>query len=1016
MPLFPPFAVRSRLASAALTLPLLLCSLPAGAQEAAETSTGEAAFLAVDGATQTRLRDELRQEPPAGADQPALINFYRTQYDKARKLGDAELMLRLLDLRLAAAKGIPKEEAYALWSKFWRLTNLGRRAEGIAIGESLLTHPGLARDPVSLVRVHCDLARQYLYQYNLRRAGELLDAAAGIVPRLSTAGKAGWWKRYAEMYVYYSKRRLSVDLGKLDQAEIEARAAIVAASWLRENFALSGSDKGNVRQEIDNWYVTTRIGLADTLAWNGKYYEARQVLADARRLQKQDLMVGADAAHLLYQSGTTELGLGEYGNALGYLRASEALYRQQGVPELAANFSWVLNGQIQANLGLGRLDEAKAILERRIALTQDKANSIPVPGTISGAVFLSGGDYERAEGYLRNTYNYQNRAKGSAHPDTLIARGLLAVARLNQGKGSAEFSAFTEFTVLQEVSRKLIALHDNRTDAEESAIQRVYKRLILDELLKRTSADSKAELATLAFQVADFLRSSVVQDSVVASAARSATSIPGLADRVREEQDTRNELRSLSRFISEQLSKPEEKQVPEVVARMRARSDDLGKQLEFLRKDILSRFPDYASLISPSAPDFAEVASALGPDEALISILPTRERTYVWAVAPDGRRLFHVAPLTQAQISESVRKLRATLDIEMSPNGELQPFDAQSSYLLYQQLLEPVKALWGDSKGIVVAADGALAQIPFAVLLTRAPANKESKEPAWLVNALAITHVPSLSAWVSLRRAATVKENRQPFAGFGDPVFSVGKTGEPPSESAPASTRRSLRLARKPISTGVGDTNQAEPALAALDRYALLQALPDTRHEILGMARAIGADTGRDVFLGRRASRQAVMNTPLHDRRVIAFATHGLVPGDLPGLGQPALAMSSNENPADSPLLTLDDVLSLKLNADWVVLSACNTAAADGQASQAISGLGRGFFYAGARALLVTHWAVESASASRLVTEVFKQYGAENGLSRAKALRAGQLTLMKLPQYQHPFFWAPYALIGDGGR
>lgn len=987
------------------------------AQESGEAGAAEPTLTVVDRATESRLREELRQEAPAGADQQTLIAFYRAQYDRARKLGDVELMLRVLDQRLAAARGVPREEAYALWAKFWRLAANGRRVEGIVIGESLLAHPGLERDPYSKVRIHCDLARQYVHQYNLRRAGELLDAAAAIVPSLATAGKGAWWKRYAEMYVYYSKRRLSLELGKIDQAENEARAAVAAASWLREQFALSGSDKPNIRHEIDNWFVTTRVGLASALSWNGKYYEARQVLADARRLQKQGLMSGSEAAHLMFQSGSTEIGLGEYANALRFLREAEALYRQQGMPENAAGFSWVLNSQIQAYFGMGRAAEAREILERRIALAQDKANSIPVPGMISGAVLLSTGDFERAEGYLRNSYGYHSRSKSSDHSDALISRGLLAVTRLRKEGGKEAGSP--EFDALQEVSRKLIALHDNRTDAEESAIQRVFKRIILEELLARTEKNSSAALATLAFQVSDFLRSTVVQESVVASAARSATTVPGLADRVREEQDTRNELRTLSRFMNEQLSKSEEQLLPGVLAKMRARSDELVKQLEFLRKDILERFPDYANLINPAAPGFVEVAAALNQDEALISILPTRDRTYVWAVAPDGRTAFHVAQLTQQQSIEAVRKLRATLDIEMSPNGALQPFDMQTSHFLYQQLLEPVKSVWGGKQRIVVAADGALEQIPFAVLVTAAPTGKDVKSAAWLVHDLAITHVPSLSAWVSLRRAAAVKGNQQSFAGFGDPVFSSGQR----VEKAKGASVRSLRLPRNtsgPSNEAAGTSTalspKTEPPVAALDRYALLQPLPDTRQEILGMAQAIGADTKKDVFLGRQASRKAVMSAPLHDRRVIAFATHGLVPGDLPGLGQPALAMSSNEDPEDSPLLTLEDVLSLKLNADWVILSACNTAAADGQASQAISGLGRGFFYAGARALLVTHWAVESESASRLVTEIFKRYGAETNLSRAEALRAGQLAVMKLPQYQHPFFWAPYALIGDGGR
>src|SRR6185295_2886381 len=118
-------------------------------------------------------------------------------------------------------------------------------------------------------------------------------------------------------------------------------------------------------------------------------------------------------------------------------------------------------------------------------------------------------------------------------------------------------------------------------------------------------------------------------------------------------------------------------------------------------------------------------------------------------------------------------------------------------------------------------------------------------------------------------------------------------------------------------------------------------------------------------------------------------ATHGLVPGDLNGLTQPALALSSPDvvGGTDDGLLTMEEILALKLDADWVVLSACNTAAGEGAGAEAVSGLGRAFFYAGARALLVTYWPVETTSARGLSTTLFKRQSESRELSRAGALR-----------------------------
>ena len=161
--------------------------------------------------------------------------------------------------------------------------------------------------------------------------------------------------------------------------------------------------------------------------------------------------------------------------------------------------------------------------------------------------------------------------------------------------------------------------------------------------------------------------------------------------------------------------------------------------------------------------------------------------------------------------------------------------------------------------------------------------------------------------------------------------------------------------------------------------------------------------------------------------RIVAFATHGLLPGDLEGLTQPALALTA---PAiagveGDGLLTLEKILPLRLDADWVVLSACNTAAGAGAGAEAASGLGRAFFYAGTRALLVTNWSVHSASARELISDLFRRQSGEPQLARAEALRQAMMAMLDGPgfvdetgktlfTYAHPLFWAPYSILGDG--
>ena len=214
-----------------------------------------------------------------------------------------------------------------------------------------------------------------------------------------------------------------------------------------------------------------------------------------------------------------------------------------------------------------------------------------------------------------------------------------------------------------------------------------------------------------------------------------------------------------------------------------------------------------------------------------------------------------------------------------------------------------------------------------------------------------------------------------------------------------------------------GNAKQAASySVAGGFRYEKCRALPETRDEVAAIAKALGADAGRDLILGDRASRKNVLASDLLSRRVVAFATHALLPGELPGLSRPALAMATTNDSNESPLLDLDDVLTLKLNADWVVLSACNTAGAELQGSS-MSGLVRGFFFAGGRSVLATHWAVESLASAALVSEIFSNYARNSSRGRAASLRDAQLAMINGNvgdgKYAHPFFWAAYALFGD---
>jgi CHAT domain-containing protein len=329
---------------------------------------------------------------------------------------------------------------------------------------------------------------------------------------------------------------------------------------------------------------------------------------------------------------------------------------------------------------------------------------------------------------------------------------------------------------------------------------------------------------------------------------------------------------------------------------------------------------------------------------------------------------------------------------------------------LYQELLAPQASHMAGAQQLIIAASGDLGQIPYAVLVNDPWPQGADKDAPWLIKSHAISQISSAQSWLALRKMPKTVSGQASMIAWGDPSFTL----------SPASVAAQKAGVRSAVTTrAVRSADLSQPHVDPVT-YATLPPLPETRDEVLALARLMKSNAATDVLLGDKATRLSVLESSdsgqLKSKKLVVFATHGLLAGDLPGLSEPALAMASSGSRDESPLLTLQDVLGLRMNADWVILSACNTAGADGKNEEALSGLARGFFYAGAKSLLVTHWSVESESAMMLTTETFKVYGAESQVTRAQSLQRGMLKVMQDARYGHPAYWAPYALVGEGGR
>jgi hypothetical protein len=284
------------------------------------------------------------------------------------------------------------------------------------------------------------------------------------------------------------------------------------------------------------------------------------------------------------------------------------------------------------------------------------------------------------------------------------------------------------------------------------------------------------------------------------------------------------------------------------------------------------------------------------------------------------------------------------------------------------------------------------------------------RDAAWLVKRHAVTVLPSVANLNALRVSARNDPGTKPMIGFGDPVFARDQT------AARAGQRTStVKIAAR--TRAYSEYWQG----ASVNRAKLAEALaplPDSAEELKAVAAKLGAPSS-DIHLGRNATEANVKRLPLADYRVVYFATHGLVAGDVEGLGEPSLALTLPSEPSelDDGLLTASEVAQLELNADWVVLSACNTAAGDKPGAEALSGLARAFFYAGARALLVSHWRIDSKAATRLATSTFDIMSSKQTIGRAEALRRAMLAYLNDESdiwNSYPGFWGSFSLIGEG--
>lgn len=537
---------------------------------------------------------------------------------------------------------------------------------------------------------------------------------------------------------------------------------------------------------------------------------------------------------------------------------------------------------------------------------------------------------------------------------------------------------------------------NNGAASHEAGIRRMKE--FLPELIRLLhqayagAGTSPPDIMEEAFRATQYAHGIGTAQALTSMTARYASGSDALAALIRDRQDLATRSRALSAAVIKVLSQPPGQRGPNAEMSLRREQSEVDARLTADDARLRNEFPRFAELARTEPVGIAAVQQVLDPDEAFVAFTLADKDGYLFVLRKD-KAAFTKLDLTSAQATESVRGLRTRLI-----DGSTFPVD--DAYRLYHRLLAPADGLIAGAKTLIVVPDGALESLPLSVLVTAPPDQAagqpaDDKHVAWLVRRQAMMVMPAASSLVSLRQFAVAQRPRQPFAGFGNPNF--GRAG-PKRTIDPMISRYQ----------------------AVADRLRNLPALADTADELRAEAKILGAPP-ESLYLGNNASVTMVKSIDLATTRIVAFATHAGMAGELAGVDEPALVLTPPERATESDdgLLRASQISQLKLNADFVILSACNTAASDGTPdAEGLSGLAKAFFYAGARSLLVSHWEVESAPTVKLTTGLIRAIAADPSIGRAEALRRSMLAMIDRPVDPddiRPTAWAPFVLAGEGG-
>jgi hypothetical protein len=440
----------------------------------------------------------------------------------------------------------------------------------------------------------------------------------------------------------------------------------------------------------------------------------------------------------------------------------------------------------------------------------------------------------------------------------------------------------------------------------------------------------------------------------------------------------------------------------------------LSADRNLLEAQLLNADPRYASALN-NLVSVDSLRKQLHPGEAYLKVFLLASRGYGVLISPTDAHVYGI-DLSREEGAKLMDDVRPKVTVVRTRTGERQrvaPFDVTRAHEAFMTLFGPVAADVLAAKHVIYEPDVTLIVVPFATYvvddasiqameanLERARAGSQPLTYTgvnWLGARVSSTIALSAPAFVQARASAPSTASGV-FYGFGDPQI----TGDP----------------REFADVGASGSQAGDDqTFCARVRESLLgmSALPETADEVAAVAR--GLDQGPQAYaLGPAFTDSDILRRggedgDLRGYRVLYFATHGIMSTETRGCMQTALLTSLGTGESDA-LLDVVKIPNLHLDADMVVLSACDTGVSAG-GNETLGAMVTSFVQAGARNLVVSNWHVESKATEDLMTTMF----AQKGVSQADALAIAERSMMSSSgRYAHPYFWAPFVVVGDGAK